>query len=197
MSTRYSAFITVSDTPLSEPVNVAFKVDGFKLNGVEEDVAALVAAEQALIDASNGDEGKLPAFINGYVQGEDLSSDITRLSLFDLLTDESFASAQALNATSAQQRQALKDAVDAADMPVADFSITPTGLQIAVDSAASTVDEDATVRSVTWKWGDGSSDGSGATANRTYASGGTYLVTCIVEDSNGLKHAKTKSVTVT
>ena len=196
MSTKYSAFITIDASPLSQAVNVAFKVDGFTLNGETEDVATLVAAEQALIDAGNGDQGKLPALINGYVQGEDLSSDITRLSLFDLLTDESFATAQALNQTAAQQRQALKDAVDAADLPVVDFSITPTGLQIAVDSAASTVDENATVRSVTWIWGDGSSNGSGATANRTYAAGDTYLVTCIVEDSNGLKGALTKSVTV-
>jgi PKD repeat protein len=80
--------------------------------------------------------------------------------------------------------------------PTASFTATPSGLQVAVDGAAS-ADPDGTIASYAWSWGDGTTAGSGQTATHTYAAAGTYTVTLTVTDNGGATATATRSVTVT
>lgn len=79
--------------------------------------------------------------------------------------------------------------------PVAAFDVTASGLEISVDGRAST-DADGTVASHAWSWGDGTPDGSGATAEHAYAEAGTYAVRLTVTDDDGRTATTTRSVTV-
>ena len=79
--------------------------------------------------------------------------------------------------------------------PTASFTATPSGLTVAVDAAAST-DQDGTIRSYAWTFGDGASD-TGSTASHRYAAEGTYTVELTVTDDQGATATTTRSVTVT
>lgn len=192
---KYTVFITLDTSPLTQAVNVAMKVEGFTWDGEEYDSAELVAAEQALIDAAEDPE-VLPAFVNGYLVGKNLAMSHTNLGrIFDVLSDTDFATAQAVNLTDTEQRTALKTVIDEADMPVVSFSATPTGLDVDVDATATTVDGDDSIASVAWDWGDESSAGSGTTDSHTYTAG-TYVITCTVTTALGFQKAKSVEVTV-
>ncbi|WP_315914149.1 PKD domain-containing protein [Arthrobacter sp. lap29] len=79
--------------------------------------------------------------------------------------------------------------------PVAGFAAVVSGLGVAVDGSAS-ADADGSVASYAWAFGDGST-GTGATAAHTYAVAGSYTVSLVVTDNQGLASAAvTKSVTV-
>ena len=80
-------------------------------------------------------------------------------------------------------------------VPVASFTTTPTDLTVAVNGTAS-ADPDGTIASYAWDFGD-SSTGTGVTASRTYAAGGTYTVKLTVTDDKGATGSTTKTVTVT
>jgi subtilisin family serine protease len=67
--------------------------------------------------------------------------------------------------------------------PVASFTVACSGLKCDVNASAST--DDNGITSYAWNFGDGST-GSGVTASRTYAAGGTYTVTLTVTDAAGL-----------
>src|SRR5258708_18177311 len=65
--------------------------------------------------------------------------------------------------------------------PVASFTSACSGLTCSFNASGSS-DPDGTIASYAWSFGDGTS-GSGATASRTYAAGGTYTVTLTVTDN--------------
>lgn len=78
--------------------------------------------------------------------------------------------------------------------PTASFTSTPSGLNAAFNGSASS-DPDGTIASYAWDFGDGS-NGTGATTNHTYATGGTYAVGLTVTDNSGATNTQTQNVTV-
>jgi PKD repeat protein len=79
--------------------------------------------------------------------------------------------------------------------PVAAFTVSPSGLDAAVDGSSSH-DSDGTIASYSWNWGDGTPAGSGATARHTYAAAGTYTITLTVTDNLGAQNSVSHLVTV-
>ena len=78
--------------------------------------------------------------------------------------------------------------------PVANATVTCTGLDCTYDGTAST-DSDGTITSYQWTFGDNQT-GSGATATHSYAAAGTYTVTLTVTDNQGGTNSTTRSVSV-
>lgn len=78
--------------------------------------------------------------------------------------------------------------------PVADFTYSATELAVDFDANGSS-DQDGTISSYSWAFGDGST-GSGATASHTYATAGTYSVILTVTDDEGDKNSTSQDVTV-
>jgi PKD repeat protein/Flp pilus assembly pilin Flp len=78
--------------------------------------------------------------------------------------------------------------------PVASFTVSCTNLACTVNASGST-DSDGTISSYAWNFGDNTS-GSGVTANKTYTSAGTYIITLTVTDNNGATNSTTRQVTV-
>jgi hypothetical protein len=68
-------------------------------------------------------------------------------------------------------------------------------LTVSVDGSGSR-DEDGTVASYDWDWGDNTAHGSGVSADHTYAQSGTYTVTLTVTDNAGATGVADRSVTV-
>jgi PKD repeat protein len=79
--------------------------------------------------------------------------------------------------------------------PNASFTHTENALTTSVNGSGST-DPDGTIASYSWNWGDLTANGSGATANHTYAAAGTYNVSLVVTDNQGATHSITNPVTV-
>lgn len=79
-------------------------------------------------------------------------------------------------------------------LPAAVFTPTTAGLRVDVDGAASS-DEDGTIASYAWDFGDGTT-GTGPTASRTYAAAGTYTVRLTVTDDLGDTGTVEQAVTV-
>jgi PKD repeat protein len=77
--------------------------------------------------------------------------------------------------------------------PVASFTSNCSGLTCSVNAAGSS-DPDGTIASYAWTFGDGTT-GSGVTAARTYAAGGSYTVTLIVTDNAAATGTQAHSVT--
>jgi PKD repeat protein len=70
------------------------------------------------------------------------------------------------------------------------FTIFASGLTVSVDAS---VNDDPSITSIAWDWGDGST-GSGITATHTYASGGTHTITMIVTYDSGSTFSVSKVV---
>jgi PKD repeat protein len=79
--------------------------------------------------------------------------------------------------------------------PVAVIQVEKDGLRVNVSGAKSQADNDATITSYAWTFGDGG-DAAGVSATHTYAANGTYTISLTVTDSNGLTNSTTVSVTV-
>ena len=79
--------------------------------------------------------------------------------------------------------------------PVAVIQTEKNGLRVDVSGAKSHADNDATITSYAWTFGDGGS-ATGVTATHTYAANGTYTVNLTVTDSNGMTNSTTVSVKV-
>ena len=78
--------------------------------------------------------------------------------------------------------------------PTASFTSSVQGLGASFDGRASS-DPDGTVASWAWDFGDGT-QGTGSTAQHTYAAAGTYPVTLVVTDDQGATGTTSASVTV-
>ena len=78
--------------------------------------------------------------------------------------------------------------------PSASFTSAVSGLDVAVDAGDSS-DPDGTVASYAWAFGDGGT-ATGAMANHTYASAGSYEVTLTVTDDRGASNTIARQVTV-
>lgn len=77
-------------------------------------------------------------------------------------------------------------------LPTASFVAAATDLTVAVDATAST-DADGTIATYSWSFGDGA-NGTGATAEHTYAAGGVYEVSLTVTDDRGGSATTTQQV---
>lgn len=78
--------------------------------------------------------------------------------------------------------------------PVASFTFECTDLTCDFDGSGSS-DNDGTVTSYSWDFGDGNT-GSGVTASHTYSADGTYTATLTVTDDAGATGSSAESVTV-
>lgn len=96
-------------------------------------------------------------------------------------------------ATASQQQQvSVSSATN--QSPIAQF--TPTCNWLVCDfNAAASSDPDGSIAAYAWDFGDGT-NGSGVTAQRTYAAGGTYQVTLTVTDNGGAQSTQTQPVMV-
>ena len=85
-----------------------------------------------------------------------------------------------------------------ADEPLVSFGYTfgsPNTLILNVDGSKSVCA--GTCDAYDWAWGDGTPNGSGATASHTYAAAGTYSVTLTVEEHGVNSASKTRSIRLT
>ena len=78
--------------------------------------------------------------------------------------------------------------------PTASFTSSASALTVSVDGSAST-DPDGTITGHAWEFGDGGT-ATGATAQHTYATAGTYTVKLTVTDNTGATGVTTNTVTV-
>ena len=79
--------------------------------------------------------------------------------------------------------------------PTASFTFSCTELACSFNGSGSS-DPDGSIASYAWDFGDGTT-GSGVTASRTYAAGGSYTVTLTVTDDDGATGTKSEAVKVT
>jgi len=87
----------------------------------------------------------------------------------------------------------VEDMFDQAFNPVAVIDATMTYMSVAVDGSGSS-DEDGTVDSYAWSFGDGAF-ATGETATHAYATPGDYTITLLVVDNEGLEGTASELVT--
>ena len=79
-----------------------------------------------------------------------------------------------------------------AGQPLASFSHQCAAASCDFDAGGSS-DPDGTIASYAWRFGDGTT-GTGTTTSHTYRLGGTFLVTLIVTDNDGMTSAASRSI---
>lgn len=80
--------------------------------------------------------------------------------------------------------------------PIASFTSSMDGMSVQVNGLASS-DPDGSIASYSWDWGDGSPDGTGATASHTYATVGARTISLTVTDDRGGQATTSAPVTAT
>lgn len=100
-------------------------------------------------------------------------------------------------AQSSSVAQLVIEDPDTSAEPVASFTTAVDGLNVTVDAAAST-DPDGSIVSYLWDFGDGSDPVSSesSTSEHGFAQAGTYSITLVVTDDQGLDGAITQQVVV-
>jgi PKD repeat protein len=78
--------------------------------------------------------------------------------------------------------------------PMASFTVSVNGLHVDVDASGSS-DADGTIVSYAWDFFDGAT-ATGVTASHTYAGNGSYIITLVVTDNDGLMATASQSVAV-
>lgn len=79
--------------------------------------------------------------------------------------------------------------------PRASFAHSVSGSTVYVDASASS-DQDGTLVSYTWDWGDNTVAGVGKTAAHAYSAGGAYMVRLTVADDRGATDTTSQTVSV-
>jgi chitodextrinase len=95
----------------------------------------------------------------------------------------------ALSETKAKQHYAAGTGT-----PVALFTASTTGMVTTLNATSST-DDDGSIASYSWNFGDGTAAGTGATTSHTYATPGTKTITLTVTDNAGKQSVATTQVT--
>ena len=108
--------------------------------------------------------------------------------------DETAIYPSALGQSAVQAHYAAAGGVTPNQPPTASFTSSVNNLTASVDASGSS-DPDGSIVSYAWDFGDGST-GSGVTAQRTYATAGTYTVRLTVTDDRGATASTTRQVTV-
>ncbi len=81
--------------------------------------------------------------------------------------------------------------------PTAAFTSSTNDLTAAFDAGSSTASTGQTISGYDWDFGDGSAHATTKTTSHTYGAAGTFPVTLVVTDSQGITNSTTKPVTVT
>ena len=105
----------------------------------------------------------------------------------------------ALLLTAALGLASCNDPAPINNLPVANFTISPTtgAAPLAVSTTNTSSDADVgDVLSFDWSWGDGSANSTAKEPTHSYAASGNFSVTLTVKDSKGATSSKTTSVSV-
>jgi PKD repeat protein len=113
---------------------------------------------------------------------------------FNGVLDEVAVYPTALSAAAVQKHYDIGFGNAVNQPPTASFTAVPTGLDVALNAAAST-DPDGTVDGYAWQFGDNQT-GTGASTQHSYAAAGTYTITLTVTDNGGATASTTREVTV-
>src|SRR5436190_665489 len=193
-----TVFLTVQDTMLIWDSTIYTSLSSFQsatgqeAHGLQADpqwvnAAAgdfhLTAGSPAIDSADSGASGQPSADIDGNVRVDDPS------------TTDTGAGSRTYDDRGAYEFQ--PPAVDAA--PVAALTVSQTAPRTVTADASGSTDGDATpVSSYTFDFGDGATVGPqpGASADHTYANGGTFTVTVTVTDTAGLSSSTSATIAV-
>jgi hypothetical protein len=102
--------------------------------------------------------------------------------------DQKYASS---TATSIQQRVVKETAPT-----IKDLHVDVKGKTVTMHGMATATTPGASIRSITWRWGDKSANIQRFPGKHTYKKSGTYKITITAADSNGLTKSTTKTVKV-